>query len=809
MKTLSWNRLTASAVLAALLPLWFLAAQPKGGKVEKTDESAESKVGIPPTMAYEGFLTNRSGGPLDDGTYVVTFLLYDVPEGGTPIWTEIHQSVQVAGGYFYVVLGKESPLDVAFDKQYHLAVKIEDGPELTPRTELLSSAYSLRARYADEVPDESITDAKIKSLSWEKITGVPAGLAGNAGSNGVPANVWSLMGNRSSDPSRNFLGTTDAQDLVFRTNNMERMRITFDGFFSMGSDLLVNGSITSRISENTGAFYLADPNFGLRRLQGDNDVELFTTGGNLLFSGGNVGIGVPSPMHALDVAGSTSINGFLTVSGNGDIGNNFDVTNALTVGGNTKIGNTLSVVGPTDLQSTMSVTGGTALKDALSVEGPASVNNTLSVQGNTQIGSSLSVAQNGSFGDRLGVGVSDPSTTLHVKGTGNFRGHHIAFFESVENSSADGVAIQLSNSHTSSSNNFVTFYNGQGFVAGRIEGFDLESGDWQDPPSLPNPNLTIDPGISFNENFFTPGSLPSLSGGSLPSLSIDWAEFDFSFSKGSFPSLNRGSLPSVTSPLIFKTPSITFDLPSQNEFVDLMAWSMDNSAYGFLTLDPLAIVGNSLKIAATKIVKDEGVTYGSKGADYAEWLPKLHPEEEFKFGQVVGVFGGKISKSTRGADQILVVSIHPVVLGNQPPEGEEERYEKVAFMGQVPVAVLGKAKVGDYILSSGQEDGTAIAVSPNDLQMHQLSRIVGRAWEDSHNPVFSLVNVAVGLQDFEWVQILERQTIHLQNALLEFEEGSEKLVNLVKDLTSRIQAMEARWEQSGKQNDKSIAESSK
>lgn len=44
-----------------------------------------------------------------------------------------------------------------------------------------------------------------------------------------PNNDWSLTGNAGTTPATNFLGTTDLQDLVMRTNNLERMRIKNTG----------------------------------------------------------------------------------------------------------------------------------------------------------------------------------------------------------------------------------------------------------------------------------------------------------------------------------------------------------------------------------------------------------------------------------------------------------------------------------------------------------------------------------------------------------------------------------------------------
>lgn len=41
--------------------------------------------------------------------------------------------------------------------------------------------------------------------------------------------AWELLGNAGTTPATDFIGTTDAQPLAFRTNNVEAMRITTDG----------------------------------------------------------------------------------------------------------------------------------------------------------------------------------------------------------------------------------------------------------------------------------------------------------------------------------------------------------------------------------------------------------------------------------------------------------------------------------------------------------------------------------------------------------------------------------------------------
>ena len=140
-----------------------------------------------------------------------------------------------------------------------------------------------------------------------------------------------------------------------------------------------------------------------------------------------------------------------------------------------------------------------------------------------------------------------------------------------------------------------------------------------------------------------------------------------------------------------------------------------------------------------------GVTLKSGSGDFAEWLPKKDEGEMFEPGDVVGVFGGKISKRTEGAHHLMVVSERPIVLGNAPPEAQEYRFAPVAFVGQVRTKVRGPGAVGDYLVASGFGDGTAIAVSPDSLENEDFARIVGRAWESSRDDSVKRINTVVGL----------------------------------------------------------------
>ncbi|WP_228384091.1 cell wall anchor protein [Chryseobacterium sp. JM1] len=49
------------------------------------------------------------------------------------------------------------------------------------------------------------------------------------------AQSWNLTGNNGTNPSNNFLGTTDSQPIVFKANSVEAMRILPDGKIKVGT----------------------------------------------------------------------------------------------------------------------------------------------------------------------------------------------------------------------------------------------------------------------------------------------------------------------------------------------------------------------------------------------------------------------------------------------------------------------------------------------------------------------------------------------------------------------------------------------
>jgi hypothetical protein len=116
-----------------------------------------SSAQIPRNISYQAVLTDASGNAVPDGEYNLTFRLYEVESGGSALWTEV-QNIDVVNGIMNVSLGVIEPLDLEFQKTYWLGVTVFENPELIPRIQLTSSAYSLMA---NNVMDTCITAAKI------------------------------------------------------------------------------------------------------------------------------------------------------------------------------------------------------------------------------------------------------------------------------------------------------------------------------------------------------------------------------------------------------------------------------------------------------------------------------------------------------------------------------------------------------------------------------------------------------------------------------------------------------------------------
>jgi FtsZ-binding cell division protein ZapB len=97
------------------------------------------------SLSIQGVLTKSDGTAVDDGTYAITFRLWDAETGGNKAYEENISNVQTIGGVYSVVLGiNGTPLNAAFDKIYWLGVSLGGSTtELTPRPRLTHAPYAL------------------------------------------------------------------------------------------------------------------------------------------------------------------------------------------------------------------------------------------------------------------------------------------------------------------------------------------------------------------------------------------------------------------------------------------------------------------------------------------------------------------------------------------------------------------------------------------------------------------------------------------------------------------------------------------
>ena len=147
----------------------------------------------------------------------------------------------------------------------------------------------------------------------------------------------------------------------------------------------------------------------------------------------------------------------------------------------------------------------------------------------------------------------------------------------------------------------------------------------------------------------------------------------------------------------------------------------------------------------TYLAETVGVSYTSGGADYAEYIPRALDSRDLFPAEIVGIKNGQVSLNTTDADHLRVISTAPIVLGNMPQPEQESLYEKVAFRGQVPVNIIGGAEIGDYILPSGNHDGSGVAVCADDMKIGDYENIIGVAWTRADFAPINIVNVAIGI----------------------------------------------------------------
>ena len=219
--------ITALTVFALLLTAGVSTAQ-------SPEPISPSTPAIPQGSAftYQGRLT-ASGAPAN-GAYDFQFILYNAPSGGAPVGSPVvRQDVPVAAGLFTVLLDfGPGPFGT---QALWLQIGVRPGAgtgafsTIDPRQQLTSTPTAL---YAPSSGNADLLD----------------GFHANAfalASNIHPA--WNLNGNAGTDPTVNYLGTSDAVALTFKVGGVTALRILPDST----SPNIIGGSDKNRVVSGT------------------------------------------------------------------------------------------------------------------------------------------------------------------------------------------------------------------------------------------------------------------------------------------------------------------------------------------------------------------------------------------------------------------------------------------------------------------------------------------------------------------------------------------------------------------------------
>lgn len=250
------------------------------------------------TLSIQGIIRKSNGAAVEDGTYDLTFKLYNATTGGTPLHTEV-QNLNVVGGIYSAELGNSTPLTAAFDQPYYLGVSVDGGAELVPRARLTSSPYALSLLGTTNL--------------------FPGGGAVGVGTTS-PASGYQMHIANASGAGKLLVQGTDAAQVDFQKGSTAATV----GFGSANNDFVVNPGANNTTLQHNGSTKLTVTSGGVDVAGAVNVAGTLTA---TSFSGGfspstmtvtsklAVGQSSVDANNAFKVTGNTEMAGHLLVSG--------------------------------------------------------------------------------------------------------------------------------------------------------------------------------------------------------------------------------------------------------------------------------------------------------------------------------------------------------------------------------------------------------------------------------------------------------------------------------------------------------------
>ncbi len=121
--------------------------------------TAVTSAGAAPNLvSYQARLTSADGTPVVNGSYSMTFRIYDAPSAGVLLWSETQPAVAVNGGLFTTVLGGVEPLPDTLLNGNDRFLEVQVGTEvIAPRSRIISQPYSLRVSSLEGAAGGTVT----------------------------------------------------------------------------------------------------------------------------------------------------------------------------------------------------------------------------------------------------------------------------------------------------------------------------------------------------------------------------------------------------------------------------------------------------------------------------------------------------------------------------------------------------------------------------------------------------------------------------------------------------------------------------